>query len=1656
MEKIDLKYDLWKNKLLDLGKRNRLLNYRETQLSAVRITYPDCAALYDLLVKEEKAIIFPMEEENAESENANVKSDKSPADLYKALRNLRSKARTAIEEQGVNVLYLSFGFLKWNETAFPDNPIVSPLILVPVTIGLESIVSPFTLTLHQDEIILNPTLSYKLENDFGLTLPEFDSEGDIKAFFDGVRAETAAKHWTVEENVSLSLLSFLKINMYEDLDRHKETILSNPIVKAISGDPSGLNKTPLFDVSEYDFDKNEKPEDVFQVVDADASQQEAILMAKKGVSFVLQGPPGTGKSQTITNIIAESLAAGKKVLFVSEKAAALDVVYQRLASAGLEDFCLVLHSHKANKKSVLEQLGRVLELSRKKVTLTDEAYRKLDALHEDKARLNAYAEGLHKKIPPLNKSIYEANGIIAGLENCRDLAFSLDGIAGTDRERYNGYCTRISRLSSAMGRMTEGRSGNPWRGCKLTSLSNELRQNITGTLRSLLPKIKELENGLSEIFSVFELTLPHTVKNAGALSLALDCALGFRPLHLKNPTSDSEYPSSNFLAEEMPEEITALYNSMKKCNELGKRLSSLSASLSSEYEKIAANETEVKLSDTAFLTCTENLSKEREELASFISRHRPYSEWNRGGVSDLRALLSDTITKLDKVNGLTAELLKNYEDEVLNVDYKALLNRLKTEYTSFAKIFKKDYRQDKKLMLSLHRQVGKKTDEAEMLYLAEKLRELDGAKESLNENLDKLKPYFGGKKEWPRPELEHAENKVKAFEGLQSALKVIEDMSAVCSALDELPFGGEKFLLLGETGMKAITELKQNMTEDYGKVLSLFGEEEARTLENTELGSLCGRLETCETGMALLEEWIDYSLARDDCIKAGLGSFIEEAEKADIIAEELPGVFKKRFFRLWNDAVLPNYPEVQNFRRRVYEDTKEEFSSLDKLQFEIAKARIKASLINGLPSLEHFTDGVDEISILKKELSKQRRIMPIRRLFKAIPNLLPKLKPCLMMSPLSVSLFLEAETYRFDTVIFDEASQVCTENAIGAISRAGQAIIAGDSRQLPPTNFFQAAVADGGEFSDGDFDETDDLGAYESVLDEANMLPERTLRWHYRSRHESLIAFSNIKLYGGRMITFPSNIETGKDVGVEYVYVQNGFYDRGGRKGNTAEAAKAAELVFKHFKEHPKRSLGVIAFGEVQQQAIETAIRAKRLDNREFEPFFAEDKEDAFFVKNLENVQGDERDTIIFSIGYAKDAAGVFRMNFGPLSKSGGERRLNVAITRAKYNIKLIGSIMPDDINTDKIHTEGPKLLRAYIDFAVNGPKALLSEAKERESSDENEHDSPFEKAVYDFLENRGYKLSPQVGCSGYRIDMAVKHPNIGGVYVLGIECDGASYHSARTARERDRLRQDVLERMGWTIYRVWSTDWIKDPAFEGQKLIEAIEAAILSYNQKAREAEEAILGEEKEACAQEEKAEEENGEPEEAEDFVNIEEKILTPEMTENPYGFEEAKITDFESMLKNNIYGVFDLSYGIIETVNNEYPIHYDLLCQRIAPLLGNEKVTVKVKREADEALLRLNDKIERRGDFLYPAEAENIPVRIPNTRKIHHISNEELAEAMYRILKTCVGTTKEALSGETMRVYGFSRCTESISAALDRALELLVSSGRAMVIDGKLTAL
>ena len=651
---------------------------------------------------------------------------------------------------------------------------------------------------------------------------------------------------------------------------------------------------------------------------------------------------------------------------------------------------------------------------------------------------------------------------------------------------------------------------------------------------------------------------------------------------------------------------------------------------------------------------------------------------------------------------------------------------------------------------------------------------------------------------------------ISQFKKEINGFKVFDEfIMAVCEKNEEI-------LSLLREKAEVLKEWKKDFSKETLCFFELFEKKTAQELSSMPLLNIYRQLKKCRENMDMLESYIDYKKSLKQIAEYGLKDFLSVIKKEKTAAEDIVPSFKKCFYRAWLDKVMQGRSEIRTFRHDQHEKRIDEFRQLDIMSMQIARDNLKAKLINNLPNLE-FSGHGDEAAVLKRELSKKGRYMPIRKLIASIPMLLPSLKPCMMMSPLSVSTYFSSSDYRFDTVIFDEASQIRTEEAICSIYRAKQVIIAGDSNQLPPTDFFATSLSDNDEYMD---DDMEDLGAYESLLDEASVLPTQTLLWHYRSRHEHLIAFSNEKIYRNNLITFPSAVSREKDLGVEYIRVKNGIYVKGGKGGNAEEAKKIAELLLEHFRTHPERSVGIIAFGERQQNAIENEMIRLRQAHPEIEKYFKDSIEEPVFIRNLETVQGDERDTIIFSIGYGFDASGKFNMNFGPLSREGGERRLNVAITRARYNLKLVGSILPYDIKTDRISSTGPKLLREYIEFAMKGDSALESDSDSHEALFPDQH---FEKTVYDYLVSQGHHVVSNVGCSGYRIDMAVIDPDHDGKYILGIECDGEMYASARTVRERDRLRRTILESIGWNIYHIWSADWIKDPAKEKARLNKAI-----------------------------------------------------------------------------------------------------------------------------------------------------------------------------------------------------------------------------------------
>jgi very-short-patch-repair endonuclease len=542
----------------------------------------------------------------------------------------------------------------------------------------------------------------------------------------------------------------------------------------------------------------------------------------------------------------------------------------------------------------------------------------------------------------------------------------------------------------------------------------------------------------------------------------------------------------------------------------------------------------------------------------------------------------------------------------------------------------------------------------------------------------------------------------------------------------------------------------------------------------------------------------------------------EELTGGQLTAKAAVGRYKITYFDQLLRLAREAEPSLAEFDGQAHERLLEEFRQLDTERITLARREVNHAHYQRLP---RGGSGSGEVGLLRREIQKKRRHLPIRRLLREAGQAIQRVKPVLMMSPISVAQFLEPGRLEFDLLIVDEASQVPPVEALGGIARCRQLVVVGDSQQLPPTRFFSRFME---QDELPDLEEEEPRSAdLESVLAlcAANGVPERMLSWHYRSQHHSLIAVSNREFYRDRLLVVPSPDPTGPQLGLGFRFVADGVYDRGGAANNRREAEVVADAVMAHAHRYPDLSLGVGTFSVQQRDAVLDALELRRRQDPSAEGYFANHPHEPFFVKNLENIQGDERDVIFISVGYGRDSGGYLSMAFGPVSNQGGDRRLNVLFTRARRSCQIFSSLQAHDIDLTRATGRGPAVLKTFLHFAETG---ILEGA----NIGTGEHDSLFEYEVAQRLAEQGYQCHAQVGAAGFRIDLAVLDPEQPGRYLLGVECDGATYHSSRSARDRDRLRQSVLESRGWRIHRIWSTDWFRDPDRQLRRLIESLEQA--------------------------------------------------------------------------------------------------------------------------------------------------------------------------------------------------------------------------------------
>lgn len=557
-----------------------------------------------------------------------------------------------------------------------------------------------------------------------------------------------------------------------------------------------------------------------------------------------------------------------------------------------------------------------------------------------------------------------------------------------------------------------------------------------------------------------------------------------------------------------------------------------------------------------------------------------------------------------------------------------------------------------------------------------------------------------------------------------------------------------------------------------------------------------------------LKRWTSWCRAKRDALAIGLSPLAEGLENKTVAPDESLDHFRLSYARWLIPHLVDGNSVLKSFQKHQHENAIEDFRALDDHARELASEQAKKGIIHNLPAVDKVTRN-SELGLLRHQMQLKRPSKSIRHVIENMPDHFGKLAPCILMSPLSIAQYLPTNQQLFDVVIFDEASQITTWDAIGAIARGKQTIVVGDPKQLPPTNFF--GRSDDDEEDDTLEDHEKDL---ESILDEAKAsgLPTLQLNWHYRSRHESLIAFSNYHYYQNNLITFPA--PDSQESGVSFTFLPDTKYDRGKSRTNRKEAeAIVAEAVRRmklnlELPEDERLTFGVITFNSQQQTLIQDLFDDAQRSVPELDWYFNDARIEPTVVKNLENVQGDERDIMFFSITFGpienrKDVP----LTFGALNRDGGHRRLNVAITRARRELIVFSSFKADQLNADRSKSRGVRDLKYFLEYAEKGPEVLTAAVKGSVGG----FDSPFEQAVAEALQAKGWQVVPQVGVSGFRIDLGIVHPHKPGTYLAGVECDGATYHRSAAARDRDKTRQLVLENLGWNILRVWSPDWWYD-----------------------------------------------------------------------------------------------------------------------------------------------------------------------------------------------------------------------------------------------------
>lgn len=1571
---VQRRIDKDRRELLDLSARNRLINTPRGASKGRRLDIVDerSEEVFRLLVRDGKSMSFdpgageaakePGEDDSARGlEQPEGDFDASALDprhtdlrlqtrlasdqLQSRLLRMYYDAQTHEQEQGVGILFLAMGFLKWYESPSSDKPRYAPLLLIPVDLRRPSAAGRFHLRHREEDVTTNLSLQAKLRAEFGLELPDVPEMEELspEAYF-GATAQAIADQprWEVlHDDMVVWFFSFAKFLMYRDLDPASwpadAPLGSNPALSGLLG--GGFVSEPPLCGRDDAIDPLIPPATTIHVTDADSSQAMVIEEVRRGRHLVVQGPPGTGKSQTITNLIASAVKEGKKVLFVAEKMAALEVVHGRLERLGLDAICLELHSNKANKKAVLDELARTLALGRPRELGASE---RLEALQAAIERLNHHANVMNTPLAPAGVTPFR---VIGRLSNLYDQGVEATNLTLAEAATWSPLEYREKRRTIEELRSLLAEIGSPaehaWRGV------NRADPILPEDQRRLRAKLDEIRASLSAIAEAFErisesLDLPRSdahglldAQRLAQLALRVEKAPPMDRQAIANPAWNSQR-----------EEITRLV-------EAGR----------------AGAETRAKLQETlAEIAWRTDLAATRRSLAA---HGRSLFRWLRRDYRDALATLRGVL-KGDPPKSLGERLelvdaIINVQTDLHSLDNDPIQSRLGGD--AFGTVWR-----------------GSKSNWSALAEIV--TWELETRSAELPWNCRDILARAN------RPEIRR-------------------------SSLDLM----RKHLKPASHGLQDIVKLLSlNCEEAFG----------GKDLHAAPIHDILTHIESWLRRPEALSKWINYQIRRRRLSRAGLDEIVSKLHEGEIDAGDAVDLFDVAYYQALIREVFRRHPTIAEFDGQSHERLIEAFRSLDQARIEAARAEVAAAHHDAIPRAA--VGG--EMAVVRREIEKKRRHKPIRQLLKEAGTAILAIKPVFMMSPISIAQYLEPGGVTFDLLLIDEASQVSPVDALGAMARARRIVVVGDDKQLPPSRFFSKMLDEADQSEDADELSSGDL---ESILGlcVAQGMPRRLLRWHYRSRHESLIAVSNHEFYDNDLYVVPSPTTLMEKLGLRFRFVKNGVFDRGRSATNRVEAKVVAEAVIEHARHFPKQSLGVGAFSVAQRDAIRDELEVLQRQRVELAGFFSPGRPDPFFVKNLENIQGDERDVIFISVGYARDESGYMAMNFGPLSSQGGERRLNVLISRARERCEVFSSITADDIDLQRAKSRGAAAFKTFLRYAETG---VLDTPKPTNRG----YDSDFEKQVAKALEGHGCEVHCQVGTSGFFIDLAVVDPNRPGRYLLGIECDGATYHSSRSARDRDRLREAVLRDRGWRIHRVWSTDWFHRPEEQTQKILDAIEKAKL------------------ESETDEEPEPEASGAP-------GSETGVERADSLDGWNGgavaawappYVEA-LLEAPSGTPIHETSPFVLAQIVASVVEFEGPIHRDEIARRITSLWGLSRTGGRISDSVSEAIesgLR-SGVLLADSAFITHQQQTTVPVRCrsevnsPNLRKPEMIPPAELRQAIQHLAAEHVGLHRHEVPALVGKALGFKATSAKLKGLIEEALSRLLDDDMLALRDEKL---